>query len=179
MKDLIKSNYLFNEIIKIIKEKGVFPDIIDYAIPCDEVLIDTPEFYITNGLDYGGSEGIYLDLYLNFYDAERREQRNVRFGCIKTLYDDAAAMHTMANLLADIMVASREYVNKNYALFDRRGFRISGFRENDEKLSTCYLADTLEKARDRVACIIRSYPDIKYVIITNKRTGEGLKEKIA
>ena len=54
---------LFNKICDILKEKGTFPEILDYALAeSTPIPITTYEFSLKNNLDYGGSEGIYLDL---------------------------------------------------------------------------------------------------------------------
>lgn len=54
---------LFNDICDSLKEKGKWPEILDYALGdrWKNVELKTDEFEIKENLDYGGSEGIYLD----------------------------------------------------------------------------------------------------------------------
>ena len=54
---------LFNRVCEILKAKNLLPDSLEYAIATNEpVLITNCEFELKSNLDYGGSEGIYLDL---------------------------------------------------------------------------------------------------------------------
>lgn len=56
---------LFDKICNILKEKGLYPDILDYALAeYTPKPITNYEYSLRNNLDYGGSEGIYLDLWI-------------------------------------------------------------------------------------------------------------------
>lgn len=104
----------FTAINKILKEKNKLPDILDYEAPVrQEENIYNPEFYITAQLDYGGSEGIYLDLFIKSYGGSKIQ----RIGCYKTLYEDDNAMRTMGQLYADFVIESTNYINEHYNEF--------------------------------------------------------------
>lgn len=75
------------------------------------VPIRTYEFALGNCLDYGASEGIYLDLWIEYLVGD--EEQRASIGTFKTLHEDAEAMHTMASLLADFIIEERSYVNDN------------------------------------------------------------------
>ncbi len=94
---------LFNEICRILKEKGRVPDILDYGLATHSpVPVTNCEFDLKSNLDYGGNEGIYLDIWTE-YSAEEKKCIN-RLGTFKTLNTNHEAMHTMAGLLADFII---------------------------------------------------------------------------
>ena len=56
---------LFEQIVEILKESGSLPDILDYHLGSyDERKITTYEVNCVGRLNRGGSEGIYVDVYL-------------------------------------------------------------------------------------------------------------------
>ena len=62
--------YTVKEFFEKVKEKicneGNWPDGIDYALPENKELeIRSSEFSVVSQVAYGGSEGIYLDIYLD------------------------------------------------------------------------------------------------------------------
>ena len=82
---------LFEKIKGILKEKGKLPDILDYGIATSRpVPIRIYEFELKNNLDYGGSEGIYLDLEIEYF--EDGEWHKDGIGTFKTLGESREAM---------------------------------------------------------------------------------------
>ncbi len=64
---------LFNMVSGILKEKGKLPDILDYGLATHSpVAIKNYEYGLKNKLDYGGNEGIYLDMWIE-YTAEGKK----------------------------------------------------------------------------------------------------------
>ena len=64
---------LFDKICSILKEKGRLPDILEYESPTrNPVPITTYEYELGSKLAYGGNEGIYLDLWIE-YSSSREE----------------------------------------------------------------------------------------------------------
>ena len=103
---------LFNRINVILKEKGKLPDILDYGLATHSpVSITNYEYGLKNKLDYGGNEGIYLDMWIE-YTADGTRCAN-GLGTFKTLRTDDEAMHIMAALLADFIIEEYAYVNAN------------------------------------------------------------------
>ena len=99
---------LFEKICGILKEKGLYPGILDYALAASTPKpITTYEYSFRNNLDYGGSEGIYLDLWIEYFNKGKKCQYGL--GTFKTLYEDEKAMHRMAGLLADFVVEEQVY----------------------------------------------------------------------
>ncbi len=102
---------LFNRINGILKEKGKLPDILDYGLAThNPVPITNYEYGLRSKLDYGGNEGIYLDLWMEYTVDGKRCARDL--GTFKTLSTDDEAMHIMAALLADFIIEEYAYVTR-------------------------------------------------------------------
>jgi hypothetical protein len=155
----------FDKVCEILKENGQMPDILDYGkAESHPIPVTTYEFEIRNNLDYGGSEGIYLDLWI-----ERNtdgEKAQYRLGTFKTLDDSPEAMRTMAQLLADFIVAETRYVNKNLDDFTWEGADVYPI-ENGKKLDWGYACSTMEAAKRRKDELLKKYD---HVLIRNNKT---------
>lgn len=69
---------LFNKIQDILKEKGKLPVILDYGLATHSpVPIRTYEFDLVNKLAHGGNEGIYLDLWIEYYVNNKKEKKKL------------------------------------------------------------------------------------------------------
>ncbi len=103
---------LFSRICGRLKTKGRMPDILDYGLAARDTLpVTTAEFGLKSSLDYGGNEGIYLDLWVELPTDGGKETG--RLGTFKTLHEGEEAMHTMAALLADFIIEKYAYVREN------------------------------------------------------------------
>ena len=136
---------LFEKINSILKEKGKLLDILDYGLATSNPIpIRTYEFDLRNSLNYGGNEGIYLDLWIEYL--VENEKRRAAIGTYKTLYEDDNAMHIMASLLADFMLEEHSYVNKNLDDFTWEGADVHALEENGERMNWGYTCGTMEAA---------------------------------
>lgn len=144
-----KANELFEEICKRIE----LPDILDYHLSHEEREITTYDWDWGNNLDYGGNEGIYLDIY-----AQRRGERHL-IGTFKTLNEDKESMYTMARLLVDFVSEGRKFVNNNLDDFTWEGFNVK-----EEGAYVSRDCSTLERAREHKANILEKRPDAKVII---------------
>lgn len=136
---------LFEKINSILKEKGKLLDILDYGLATSNPIpIRTYEFDLRNSLNYGGNEGIYLVLWIEYL--EGNEKRRAAIGTYKTLYEDDNAMHIMASLLADFMLEEHSYVNKNLDDFTWEGADVHALEENGERMNWGYTCGTMEAA---------------------------------
>ena len=104
LKKPMTTEELFNKIREILKEKGKLPDILDYGL---------------SNLTYGGNEGIYLSLWIEYFVNDERRTNSV--GTFKTLDESNKAMHIMAALLADFIIEEYAYVNANLHDFTWEG----------------------------------------------------------
>ena len=149
----MKATELFSIIKGQLEKDGLMPDIIDYANAStgtydEDYVLDTTELDIDSKLDYGGSEGIYLDLYILFTqeDGERVRQR---FGVIKTLRDDREAMQAMGKLYGDFVYTVREYISEHWDDFMLRGYRIRPYM-GDKEAHWTYPEISRDKLIDRI-----------------------------
>ena len=149
----------FNRICRILKEKGMMPDILDYGLAThDPVPMKTYEFNIRNNLDYGGNEGIYLDLWIEYY--VNKEKRTSGVGTFKTLREDSEAMHIMANLLADFVLEERAYVNANLDDFTWEGADIHPCDADGKRISCGWSCGSMESALKKKDELLKKYPQV-------------------
>jgi hypothetical protein len=170
---------LFDKICAILTEQGQMPtDILDYGIAeYNPVPITTYEFSIHNNLDYGGNEGIYLNLWIERTDDG--QTRRCHVGTFKTLLETPEAMRTMAQLLADFIVAERKYVGSNLDAFTWEGADVHPVDENGNKLSWGYSCSTMEAAVKKKDELLQKYNSV--VIRDNETRKETIfgKEGVA
>lgn len=162
---------LFDIICNILEEKGKLPDILDYGLATlNPVSITNYEYGLRNKLDYGGNEGIYLDLWMEYASDGKRCARDL--GTFKTLSTDDEAMHIMAALLADFIIEEYAYVNANLDDFNWEGADVHAIEESGEKSKWGYSCGTMEAALKRKDELLKKYPK---VIVRDNATR---KEKI-
>ena len=162
---------LFEKINSILKEKGKIPNILDYGHPTSNPIpIRTYEFDLRNSLNYGGNEGIYLILWIEY--RVENEKRRAAIGTYKTLYEDDNAMHIMASLLANFIIEEYSYVNKNLDDFTWEGADVHALKENGDRMSWGYTCGTMESALKKKDELLKHH---KKVVVRDNPTR---KEKI-
>ncbi|MEE0930537.1 MAG: hypothetical protein UIM53_06010 [Acutalibacteraceae bacterium] len=110
---------LFNAIIGILKDKNLLPTSLDYWLPERYKVIEfrNYEWDCTADLQFGGSEGIYLDIYAVGY-INSDEKQKVRLGVFKTLGESREHFYEMAKLQADFIWEVRDFVNEHIEEFE-------------------------------------------------------------
>ena len=162
---------LFEKINSILKEKGKIPNILDYGLATSNPIpIRTYEFDLRSSLDYGGNEGIYLVLWIEYM--EGNEKRRAAMGTYKTLYEDDNAMHIMASLLADFIIEEYSHVNKNLDDFTWEGADVYALKENGERVNWGYTCGTMEAALKKKDELLKHH---QQVVVRDNATR---KEKI-
>ena len=162
---------LFEKINSILKEKSKIPDILDYSLATSNPIpIRTYEFDLRNSLNYGGNEGIYLDLWIEYW--VENEKRRAAIGTYKTLYEDDNAMHIMASLLANFIIEEYSYVNKNLDDFTWEGADVHALKENGDRMSWGYTCGTMESALKKKDELLKNH---QQVVVRDNATR---KEKI-
>lgn len=150
---------LFNKICSILKEKELMPDILDYALATgDPVPMTTYEFDLKNNLDYGGSEGIYIDLWIEYYKENERNRKGL--GTFKTLREDREGMQIMGRLLADFIVEEHSYVNKNLDDFTWEGADVHPLDGDGKRLNWGYSCPSMESALKKKDELLKKYPAV-------------------
>ncbi len=150
---------LFDKITGILKEKGRLPEILDYGLGTYRpVPIKTCEFELKSNLAYGGSEGIYLDLWIAYFtDGERRTSS---IGTFKTLDRNKKAMYIMAILLADFIFEVNAYVNANLDDFTWEGGDVYPLDEAGNRLQWGYSCRSMDAALKRKDELMKKYPQV-------------------
>jgi len=161
MKRPITTAEYFNLICDTLRRKKQMPDeMLDYALPTySPVPIKTYEFNIRNNLDFGENEGIYLDLSIELIGDGERQIKEL--GTFKTLQRSDVAMRTMAQLLADFIVADRDYVRFHLDDFNWTGVDVYAFNGDGRKSEWGYSCSNQESAKirkdkllERFLCVI-------------------------
>lgn len=150
---------LFNKVQGILKEKGLLPDILDYGIATSKPIpIRTYEFWLKDNLDYGGSEGIYLDLWIEYSEDDERIKSGI--GTFKTLDDSREAMRTMAALLADFIIEAYAYINAHIDGFTWTGVDVRAIDADGNRLTWCYSCSDMKSAMARKDILLGTYPQV-------------------
>lgn len=139
MEEVVKVNGLGDAVIERMKEKGLLPEILDYAIASSagyQYEVCDLDFEVKCDVNYGGSEGIYLDTCLEGVFGHGDENITAPFITFKTLEESDEALRTMCNLQADCMIATREYLKEHADEFKRKGVRMT--REDGLEDYDCY-----------------------------------------
>ena len=159
---------LFGQINELLKEKELIPEILDYALAAyHPVPIKTYEFDLKSNLGYGGSEGIYLDLWIDCnVDGE---MKRFELGTYKTLWSNDEAMYIMAKLLADFIITEYDYVNSHLDDFTWFGADVYPIDENGERRDFGYSCGSMEKALEHNDEFLMKYPR---VMVRNNVTRE-------
>lgn len=163
------SEELFEVLCTKLKEKGQMPENLEYSLPCREkYLVDTYEVVIHNNLDFGGNEGIYLNLRLYLRGEEKQ------FGTFKTLGETREDMIEMATLLANFITEFRDFVGDNMDDFSWDGYEVNALKEDGSKESWGWECATLEKALERKDQLLEKHGRV--VIRDNRTRKETLYE---
>lgn len=159
LKEPMTTKELFYKIKDILKDKGKLPAILDYGVAAYQpVPVITYEFDIKSDLAYGGSEGIYLELWIeHFAEGGRRADR---VGTFKTLDESNGAMHRMAGLLADFIIECHAYVNANSDDFTWRGADVHPLDEKGNRLKCGYSCCSMEAALKKKDKLLKEYSGV-------------------
>lgn len=136
-----KAEDAINAIVDSLKKDGRWPVILDYIIPCSEdYAFKSGDICASYDISYGGSEGIYTELYLIDFSGD--EEIKIKIATAKTLEDDAGAYRTMAMLGANLVLAFNEWVRKNRDLFIREGYGLMFYTKTGDRKYIRFLKET-------------------------------------
>lgn len=122
-------------------------NILDYSLCVDErksVDLYDIDFDVKGDLHFGGSEGIYLCMYLDGVFQENGEPATVPLITYKTLYEDNKALKMMAEIQAEFIWQSRKWIDNNEEQLIRRGWRVKR-KDTDCCSIICYGNETLKR----------------------------------
>ena len=139
---------LFQVINASLNAKGKLPSFLDYGISSgkEDREILTHFWDVTFKVRFGGSEGIYLDMFLDGEPDDRGEAGEYRLGTYKTLNGDDETFRHMALLGAEFSLEAYHWLSERLDDFTWTGYDISFLQFGEEKHRiTCY--DSLENIR--------------------------------
>ena len=168
------TDQIFTKIVDILKEKGFYPeDILDYGNACSwkAVPIITEAWSPVFKLDYGGSEGIYLDVSLEGNITDPSKEEIVSIGTFKTLLESDEAMLKMAELQAHFIIEMYKFVNANLDDFTWYGGDVRIIA--DGKLTGYLSCGSLDKAFENAVKYNKEHlSEGKTAIVRNNITRE-------
>ena len=150
---------LFNRIVMILKEKNRLPDILDYGLATGNALpITNCEFDLRSNLAYGNNEGIYLDLWIEYFYEDENYRKSL--GTFKTLQDSKEAMHVMAALLADFIIELNAYVRANMDDFAWEGIYVYPIDGTGKRVGWWYSCRSMEDVMLKKDQLLAEYPQV-------------------
>lgn len=119
-KRLYTTATLFANVINKMKDENTLrDDLLDYYLPTRTITpIKFYAFAIVGDLTYGGSEGIYLSMYVDGVIDRNKGKERIHIGTFKTLRADRDALKEMAVLMADFIYNGTKFIDDNLDDFD-------------------------------------------------------------
>ena len=179
-KTLYSAETLFELIMQQLKDEGKVPDILDYALATSESHeFRDYEFDVLGCVNYGGSEGIYIDLFYKGNIGDGRGYLPGEIGTIKTLNRDDESFHKMAVLMADFQMKATRFINQHLDDFTWTGYDADFFLEGHEGKAYGYTdkrSKTIDEAVRKAVKYLNSDHPSGYdeVIITENKSGNEL-----
>lgn len=175
-KTLFTNETLFNKILGILKEKNLLPDILDYSLAESYHVkeIKSYEWDTIGIVNFGGSEGIYLDVYAQGETGNGEEK--VRLGTFKTLERSREAFYVMAKLQTDFVYETYDFVSDNMEDFEWTGYNINLYRDGKR------ICGYSTAGKEGLKRILERHSDFEYAEITDNATCKETtltKEEIA
>ena len=126
-------------------------------------------------MDYGSNEGIYLELWIEYFVNGERCKNEI--GTFKNLYTGNNAMHVMAALLANFIIEGYAYVNVNLDDFTWEGVDVYPFSEKGERLKWGYFCGSLKTALKRKDDLLKK-TSTTICICWKSKGGRGKGKKV-
>lgn len=150
---------------------------VDYASASKEYLYGKKEIVedisFVCRLNYGGSEGIYLDVYAEKYTGNEMDRFNI--GTVKSLNEDAETFEKMGQLFGRFVGKAKEFIQKNSVDFEfENTILVRSFDAEGNKLLGVYM-ETEDEASEYIA--MKKYPKTTKTIKVydlKKRTAKSL-----
>ena len=164
---IYRTDQLFNMVNEKLMEDGLLPDILDYSLssrysfPVKNVVWDC-----VGRVNFGGSEGIYLDMYLSGDTDGTGVNGDHLFATYKTLERDDDIFLQMAILGAKFSLETYHWLGERLDDFTWTGYDIAFLLGGKEKYRvTCY--DSIENIRKYIPAKAEHIPHDSIVITDN------------
>lgn len=169
-KHLYTNTELFKLIMNQLQGENRVPDILDYALAESETTeIRNYEFDVLGAVNYGGSEGVYIDLFLRGNIGYGWSKERTKLGTIKTLRTDDDSFRQMAVLMADFQIAATRFVNAHLDDFTWLGYDVDYYRAGETERSygvTLKGVQTFEAAEEEATRTMKRFSQYVKAVIT-------------
>lgn len=169
-KHLYTTAELFKLIMNQLQGENRVPDILDYALAESETTeIRNYEFDVLGAVNYGGSEGVYIDLFLRGNIGYGWSKECTKLGTIKTLRTDDDSFRQMAVLMADFQIAATRFVNAHLDDFTWLGYDVVYYRTGETERSygvTLKGVQTFEAAEEEATRTMKRFSQYVKAVIT-------------
>ncbi len=182
MKKKISYEDIMYEIIDSLEKEGLLPNHLDYVSvgkydDFSKVKItnlESERLELKYSLDYGGSEGIYLDV--EAYDFRYPDSDKwVNVLTIKTLNTDDSSMADMAGIIGNISIKFRKFIDDNWELLSRVGYRIYGKKDKNDKCGISSMVLSKDKIQETLEKMMKNYPSFNYFEIIDQDSLEVIE----
>ena len=168
-KTLYTTTQLFNTINRKLKEDGLLPDILEYGLAGREELpVKTISWDTIGIVNFGGNEGIYLDISLEGDIGDDRDK--VHLGTYKTLDRNKDAFKKMGDLNAEFVFALDAFVKEHWEDFNWTGCDVVFHSEDGKTMK--YWSPGEENVKRLCENTFRLYPKYKTAVVTDNATGK-------
>lgn len=183
MKKKITYQDIMNEIVESLKKEGVLPKHLDYVSVDEYNNLSTTKITATEyldlryRLDYGSSEGIYLDVEaFDFrYPDSNIEDKWFNVLTIKTLNTDDTSMIEMASIIGYITIKFRKYIHDNWKLLNRIGYAISCKKDKNAKPGLSCIVYEKAQVQANLDRMMKFHQSYNYFEIIDQDTLEVIK----
>lgn len=178
-KDFYTTKELFDDILRMVRERGNAADEIDYAVPRTAVPIYSYHFDPAFVLHRGTNEGLILELAISGYITNHDKRESVDLGIIKTLNEKEEGIYKMSKLYAECFIAYDKIVDQNLDAITRIGYDLGLYTEDNRRALGYSGFATKEDALERWQTVSKKYPKyIKAIIRDNLTRKETVCERL-
>ena len=119
MKEVLNTAKMFEDILAEME----LPEWLEYTSFSEGVDLYDADFRIYANTDFGGSEGIYVDFFIEGEYMQDADTHSERIGCMKTLLEDEEAFRNISALMTEMLLAAMRWQQSHYDSLSRKGFR--------------------------------------------------------
>lgn len=172
---LYTTDELFRLIVKKLKEKQLYPDILDYDLADERhsEAVRTMEWEVYGIVHFGGSEGIYIGMYLDG-NLGGGKKGCFHIGTFKTLGTSHEDWMAMSDLNGEFCYELCDFVNNNMDDFDWEGYKVRFYNQDGTGEYWYQQCETFERAQERIKETFTYREDKNYhhAIIFDNWTGK-------
>lgn len=165
MKRPLTSGEFFTIINNKLKQAGLLPDILDYSLADSKNTPLKSYHWDPIGIvNFGGSEGIYLDVYASGNVTQEGAPERVHLGTYKTLESRKPAFQVMSNLNTEFVFTAIDFLNEYMDMFEWTGWSIQYYAPEGIRSFLVFNEDQMKAEVER---LMKKSP---IIIVTDRAT---------